>query len=325
MLGAMAGDIIGSVYEGHSPGCKEFVLFSSRATFTDDTVLTVAVASALLHERDYATELRAWGRRYPGAGYGHGFIQWLTDPNLSPGHSCGNGCAMRVSPVGWAFADLEEVRAQARASALPSHGHPEGIQGAQAVAAAVHAGRHGATKAEIAEMISSFGYDCTLTLEQQRARGWIGVTCQETVPAAVVAFLNSTDFEDAVRIAVSLGGDTDTTACITGAIAEAYYGGVPAAIEAVVRRRLDPALLEVVDRFRARFVATPSMAGREASAVGTARLEPPVQPDPAGDLAEVARAANHRAWRVHAEWELQSEVRERNGPDAVEWPSNDDA
>jgi ADP-ribosylglycohydrolase len=325
MLGAIAGDIIGSVYEGHSPGCKEFVLFSSRATFTDDTVLTVAVASALLHERDYATELRAWGRRYPGAGYGHGFTQWLTDPQLSPGHSCGNGCAMRVSPVGWAFADPDSVAAQARASALPSHGHPEGIQGAQAVAAAVYAARRGASKAQIAELIASFGFDCTSTMQEQRERGWVGVTCREAVPAAAVAFLNSTDFEDAVRNAVFLGGDTDTTACIAGSIAEAYYGGVPPEIEAVVRERLDPALLDVVDRFRARFVATPSMSGRGASAVGTARPEPPAQPDHSGDLAEVVRAANRRAWLAHAEWELQAEVRERNGPDAVEWPSNDDA
>jgi len=255
MLGAIAGDIIGSVYEGYAPAYKEFVLFSSRATFTDDTVMTVAVASALLHGRDYATELLAWGRRYPGAGYGHRFINWLGDPVRSPSDSFGNGSAMRVSPVGWAFADLAEVGAQARASALPSHDHPEGIQGAQAVAAAVHAGRHGATKAQIAEVVAGFGYDCTLTLEQQRARGWVGVTCRETVPAATVAFLHSTDFEDAVRNAVCLGGDTDTTACITGAIAEAYYGGVPPAIEAAVREHLDAALLDVVDRFRARFVA----------------------------------------------------------------------
>ena len=325
MLGAIAGDIIGSVYEGHAPGFKEFVLFSSRATYTDDTVLTVAVPSAVLYERDYATELRAWGRRYPGAGYGHGFSQWLTDPQLSPGHSCGNGSAMRVSPVGWAYADPDAVAAQARASALPSHGHPEGIQGAQAVAAAVYAARSGASKAQIAEMVAGFGFDCSSTMQQQRERGWVGVTCREAVPAAMVAFLHSTDFEDAVRNAVFLGGDTDTTACIAGSIAEAYYEGVPPEIERVVRERLDPALLEVVDRFRARFVATPSIAGREASAVGTARLESPLPPDPSADLAEVVRAANHRAWLAQARWELQAEVRERTGPDSVEWPSNDEA
>jgi ADP-ribosylglycohydrolase len=254
MLGAIAGDIIGSVYEGSSPGFKEFVLFSSRATFTDDTVLTVAVGSALLHGRDYESELLDWGRRYPSAGYGYRFSNWLADPQRSPRGSFGNGSAMRVSPIGWAVADLEEVVVQARASAIPSHDHPEGIRGAQAVAAAVHAARHGATKARIAEVIAGYGYDCTLTLEQQRERGWVGVTCRETVPAAAVAFLAATDFEDAVRIAVSLGGDTDTTACITGAIAEAYYGGVPPAIEQTVRDHLDATLLEVVDRFRARFV-----------------------------------------------------------------------
>lgn len=255
MLGAIAGDIIGSVHEGGSPGCKEFVLFSSRATFTDDTVMTVAVASALLDRRDFGTELLAWGRRYPNAGYGFRFHGWLDDPARSPSDSFGNGSAMRVSPVGWAFADLEEVVTQARASAIPSHDHPEGIQGAQAVAAAVYAGRHGATKAQIAAVISGFGYDCTLTLEQQRQRGWVGATCRETVPAAAVAFLTSTDFEDAVRNAVLLGGDTDTTACVAGAIAEAYYGGVPPEIEAAARGHLDAPLLDVVDRFRARFVA----------------------------------------------------------------------
>jgi len=255
MLGAIAGDIIGSVYEGSSPGFKEFVLFSSRATFTDDTVLTVAVASAVLHGRDYRTELLAWGRRYPSAGYGYRFSNWLADPARSRSDSFGNGSAMRVSPIGWAFADLEEVARQARASAVPSHDHPDGIQGAQAVAAAIHAGRHGATKAQIAEVMAGYGYDCTVTLEQQRARGRVGATCRETVPAATVAFLHATDFEDAVRTAVWFGGDTDTTACITGAIAEAYYGGVPPAIEAAVRDHLDAALLDVVDRFRARFVA----------------------------------------------------------------------
>ena len=255
MLGAIAGDIIGSVYEGSSPGFREFLLFSSRATFTDDTVMTVAVASALLDGRDYESEFLAWGRRYPGAGYGYRFSRWLADPARSPTDSFGNGSAMRVSPVGWAFADLVEVGVQARASAMPSHGHPEGIGGAQAVAAAIHSARRGASKTRIAEVIAGYGHDTTLTLEEQRARGWVGVTCRETVPAATVAFLHSTDFEDAVRIAVSLGGDTDTTACITGAMAEAYYGGVPPAIESEVRDRLDAPLLDVVDRFRARFVA----------------------------------------------------------------------
>lgn len=255
MLGAIAGDIIGSVYEGNSPGCRDFVLFSSRATFTDDSVLTVAVASALLHGRSYTTELRAWGLRYPNAGYGYRFQHWLADPALGPGDSFGNGSAMRVSPVGWACADVASVAAEARASAIPSHDHPEGIAGAQAVAAAVHAARHGASKAQIAAVVAGYGYDCTPTLEQQRARGWVGVTCRETVPAATVAFLHATDYEDAVRIAVSLGGDTDTTACITGAIAEAYYGGVPAAIAATVRAHLDATMLEVVDAFRARYGA----------------------------------------------------------------------
>lgn len=315
MLGAIAGDIIGSVYENSSPGFKEFVLFSSRATFTDDTVLTVAVASAILHGRDFESELRAWGERYPGAGYGHGFSQWLSDPQRSPGHSFGNGSAMRVSPVGWAFADVGEVAAQARATALPSHGHPEGMQGAQAVAAAVHAARHGASKAQIADLMTGFGYDCAPTMEAQRARGWVGVTCREAVPAATVAFLASTDFEDAVRNAVFLGGDTDTTACIAGSIAEAFYGGVPPEIEATVLDRLDEALLGVVDRFRARFVTKQLMSGRKPQARSSRSTS--------GDGA--MSAPNFRDWLKEGERELQSEVRDRNAPDEIEWPSNDDA
>ena len=207
---------------------------------------------------------------------------------------------------------------------MPSHDHPEGLQGAQAIAAAVHAGRNGATKAQIAEVIAGFGFDCAPTLDQQHALGWVGVTCRETVPAATVAFLESTDFEDAVRNAVFLGGDTDTTACITGAIAEAYYGGVPPAIEAAVRDLLDATLLDVVDRFRARFITKRSMPGRRRGGVRGTSHEPQTRSRHSGNGDGVMSAPNFRDWLKEGERELQAEARERNASDEIEWPSNDD-
>ena len=253
MLGAIAGDIIGSVYEGTSPGCKDFVLFSSRGVFTDDTVLTAAIADAILDGKDYGANLREWGARYPSAGYGHGFYTWLTHPGRARRDSFGNGSAMRVSPVGWAFDDFDTVMREAIKSAAPSHNHPDGLRGAQAVAAAVFLGRRGFAKPQMAALVSRrFQFDCSTSFHALRARGFVATTCRETIPAAMIAFLESTDFEDAVRNAVYLGGDTDTTACIAGAIAEAFYGGVPSHIEEEVRRRLDQPLLDLLDRFTAR-------------------------------------------------------------------------
>ena len=254
MLGAIAGDVIGSVHEGRSPGLKDFPLFTSRSCFTDDTVLTVAVADAILNDQDYGVAIRKWGQRYLTAGYGHRFYTWLTGPDTGPYNSFGNGAAMRVSPVGWAFNDGTEISKHAVMSAAVSHNHPEGIKGAQAVAGAVGGARAGHSKEEIAAWLHKvFGYNCSLSLEELRERGGVGVTCQETVPAAVSAFLWSTDFEDAVRNAVSLGGDTDTTACIAGAIADAYYGGVPEVIALAALRRLDRPLFKVFDRFWLRY------------------------------------------------------------------------
>jgi ADP-ribosylglycohydrolase len=250
MLGAIIGDVIGSVHEGRSPGLKDFPLFTSRSCFTDDTVLTVAVASAILDGRDYKTAIRDWGLRYPTAGYGHGFYTWLTGPDMGPYNSFGNGSAMRVSPIGWAFNDGGEIDRHAIQSAFVSHNHPEGIKGAQAIAGVIGGLRVGGSKELTASwLLKTFGYDCSLTLEQLRERGGVGVTCQETVPAAVCAFLWSTDFEDAIRNAVSLGGDTDTTASIAGALAEAHYGGVPNEIAKEAVRRLDRPLFNVFNRF----------------------------------------------------------------------------
>lgn len=243
MIGAISGDVIGSVHEGGPPMAKDFPLFGPGSTFTDDTVLTVAVADAVSHGTDYASSLRRWGRRYPHAGYGGWFRDWLFRDDAGPYNSFGNGSAMRVGPIGWAFADLDAVLHEAGKSAEVTHNHPEGIKGAQAVAATVLLARSGQTKDRIAAVLSDrFDYDCTTELSALQCRGGFDVTCQGTVPAAAVAFLHSTDFEDAVRNAVSFGGDADTLACIAGAMAEAYYGGVPASIQAEVLPRLDAPL-----------------------------------------------------------------------------------
>jgi ADP-ribosylglycohydrolase len=250
VIGAIAGDIIGSVHEGALPKSKDFPLFVARSTFTDDTVLTVAVASAILQGGDFGTSIRQWGRRYPHAGYGGWFRDWLFRDDPAPYNSFGNGAAMRVAAIGWAFDDLDVVLREATRSAEMTHNHREGIKGAQAVAAAILLARTGQTKDQIAALLSDrFGYDCSMGLSALQRRGGFDVTCQGTVPAAAVAFLQSTDFEDAVRNAVSFGGDADTLACIAGAMAEAHYGGVPAGIQAEVIRRLDNALRAEVMAF----------------------------------------------------------------------------
>ena len=254
MIGAIAGDIIGSVHEGApSPG-KDFPLFVPSSRFTDDSVLTIAVAGAILEGGDYRSSLQKWGRRYPDAGYGGWFAEWLVTEGARPYNSFGNGSAMRVAAVGWAFDDLEVVLREATRSAEVTHNHPEGVKGAQAVAAAVLLGRRGEGKEAITGLLSErFGYDCGMELAELRERGGFDVTCQGTVPAAAVAFLESTDYEDAVRNAVSLGGDADTLACITGAMAEAYYGRVSEEIQRESFRRLDNALRTEVLRFAERY------------------------------------------------------------------------
>jgi ADP-ribosylglycohydrolase len=250
MLGAIAGDIIGSRFEHHNIRTKEFSLFDGRCRFTDDTVHTVALADALLTGSDYALLLKEYSRLYPDAGYGSSFWAWASGPSLEPYGSFGNGSAMRVSPVGWYFGDLETVLAEARKSAEVTHNHPEGIKGAQAVAAAIFLGRQKADKAFIRRYIEKyFAYDLARRLDNIRPTYRFDVTCQGSVPEAIIAFLESTDYEDAVRNVISIGGDSDTLACITGSIAEAHYGGVPAAIAEKVWTYLDGRLTGVVRRF----------------------------------------------------------------------------
>lgn len=253
MMGAIAGDIVGSVYEHHPIKTKDFPLFQPRSRFTDDSVLTVAVADALLGGRSYRDAVLAWGRRYPDAGYGSAFIRWLQADEPMPYQSWGNGSAMRAGPVGWAFDDEDEVLRQAKLSAEITHDHREGIKGAQATALAVYLARTGADKATIRARIGAeFGYDLARTVESIRPAYRFDVSCQGTVPEALIAFLDADSYEDAVRNAVSLGGDADTLACIAGAIAEAFYGGVPDPIRADVRARLTPDLWAVVEAFERR-------------------------------------------------------------------------
>jgi ADP-ribosylglycohydrolase len=252
MIGAIAGDIIGSVYEFHPLKTKEFPLFSPGSRFTDDSVLTVAVAYAILNGDEYFTSIREFGQRYPDAGYGDRFRDWLFSDEPEPYYSYGNGSAMRVSPVGFAFDTVDDVLSQAAYSAAISHDHPEGVRGAQATALAIFLARTTQDKARIKQEVSKlFGYNLNRTLNSIRARYSFDVSCQGTVPEAIMAFLESDSYEDAIRNAVSLGGDSDTLACITGGIAEAFYGSVPAEIEQNARERLTPDLLEVVDAFMA--------------------------------------------------------------------------
>ncbi len=250
MIGAIAGDIIGSVYEHFSIKTTDFELFHQASRFTDDTVLTVAIADSIINNQDYAQTMKEYTRRFPNAGYGVNFYRWAFSDNLKPYYSFGNGSAMRVSPVGFAFADLETVLKEARSSASVTHNHPEGIKGAQAVAAAVHLVRNGHSKRRLKNYITEqFGYNLDRTIDQIRPNYQFDVSCQGSVPEAIIAFLESDNYEDAVRKAVSLGGDSDTLACMTGALAQAYYGEVPYKIEEKVRSMLPLDLLSVIDDF----------------------------------------------------------------------------
>jgi len=254
MLGAIVGDVIGSIHEGAGTKTKYFPLFVARSTFTDDSVLTVAVADWILTGGNLVDLLHTYFHAYPASGYGGMFYHWANDRVREPYNSFGNGAAMRVSPVGFAFETIEEVLEWSKRSAAVTHNHPEGIRGAQATAAAIHFARRGQSKEQIRESIESqFGYDLHPRLDEIRPTYRFDETCQGTVPQALAAFFESTSYEDAIRNAISLGGDADTLACITGGIAEAYYGGVPQDLAAQVLAILDRPLAEVVDRFRQRF------------------------------------------------------------------------
>lgn len=256
MIGAIVGDIVGSRFERHNHRSKDFELFVPEDRFTDDTVLTLAVADALVDEANTPSsqlsalttkKLREYGRRYPNAGYGGRFIHWLCAKRPHPYNSFGNGAAMRVSACGWAAQSLDEAKALARAVTKVTHDHPEGLRGAEAVAAAVFLARTGASKEEIREVIEREYYPLDFKIEDIKDSYKFNVSCQGSVPQAIEAFLESSDFEDAIRTAVSVGGDSDTIAAITGSIAEAYYG-VPVELRRQAEAALDTFLLACLRR-----------------------------------------------------------------------------
>ena len=258
MIGAIAGDVIGSCFEHRGVKTTDFPLFLSGASrFTDDTVLTIAVAARQLGHGDYTDLFHSYYEAFPQAGYGRFFRQWAKNKSRVPYGSWGNGSAMRVSPIAWAETEIAEVKAEAERSAIVTHDHPEGVRGAQAIAVAILLARQRATKDAIRQRIEeSFGYDLGRSLASLRKAYRFDVSCQGSVPESILAFLESTDYESAVRNAVSLGGDADTMACMAGGIAEAFYGGVPPMIERRVLGLLDPRLRQVVDEFRHRFMGS---------------------------------------------------------------------
>ena len=249
MLGAIAGDIIGSIYEAAPIKTKDFPLFGPGVTFTDDTVCTVAVADALMQGGDFAGALRAYVRRYPGRGYGAMFRRWAMTPGMPAYGSWGNGAAMRVSPIAYWARDEAELLELAAGTAAVSHDHPDAVTGAQAVALAMWLARGGTDRPEIRARIGTgFGYDLEPSVDQIRAWYRFDVSCKGTVPPAIVCALAAEDYRDAVRNAISLGGDSDTLACITGGIAEILYG-LPDEVTREARALLDAPLREVIDRF----------------------------------------------------------------------------
>ena len=275
LLGAIAGDTIGAPYEFDCNNIKttEFPLFNRASEWTDDSVMTVAVAEAVmagfagdhpdarkpdpaLTEKAMVASMQKWGQDYPYAGYGSNFRHWLVDKNPKPYNSWGNGSAMRVSAVGWAYDTLEDVEKFAEISARVTHNHPEGIKGAKAVAAAIFLGRAGKSKEEILDYVErTYGYPISkMTCDKIRPTYHMDESCQNTVPQAFCAFREGNSFEEVARLAVSLGGDSDTLCCIASSMAEAVYG-IPAEIQQETVNRLDEQMLKMLIRFQ-KFVAS---------------------------------------------------------------------
>ena len=259
MIGAIIGDIVGSRFEFDNIKTKNFELFDSECDFTDDTVMTLAVAKSFVGY-DFKNDIESFknhlvknmhniGCEYPNCGYGGRFLDWIIHKHTTPYYSCGNGSAMRVSSVGWVAKSLIEAEELAKTTAEVTHNHPEGIKGAEATASCIFLARMGARKEELKRYVEKeFEYNLNRTLEEIRPTFHMDESCQGTIPEAIIAFLESTDFEDAIRNTVSLGGDTDTLAAITGSIAEAYYG-IPSSLKIECRNRVDKDILEVMELF----------------------------------------------------------------------------
>jgi len=250
MLGAITGDVIGSVYEWDNIKTTSFNLYNNKSYFTDDTVMSIAVADAIMSGGSFAQSMKDWGRRYPDAGYGGHFAVWLRSESMEAYNSWGNGSAMRVSPVGFAFNTMEEVLTMAKKTAEVTHNHPEGIKGAQVTAAAIFMARQNASKQEIKAYIEhEFEYNLSRRLDDIRPHYIFDVSCQGSVPEAIIAFLESYDFENSIRLAVSIGGDTDTIACINGGIAQAFYKQIDKKLETFIRGKLTQEMCDVLNRF----------------------------------------------------------------------------
>lgn len=264
MIGAILGDIVGSIYEFDNIKTKEFELFDKECFFTDDSVMTIAIAEALMlydficedniadFREDLITTMHLIGRKYPDCGYGGHFLMWILRNKREPYNSFGNGSAMRVSSVGWYARTLEEAELIAKVTAEVSHNHPEGIKGAVATAGAVFLSRTGATMDDLKKYISKY-YTIDFTIDEIRPLYDYDITCQGTVPQAMQAFFESESFEDAIRNAISIGGDSDTLAAITGAVAEAYYG-IPDDLKETALSYLDDRLLDITERFEEKYI-----------------------------------------------------------------------
>ncbi len=260
MYGALLGDMIGAPYEfDRGNKTKDFELFNSEDAYTDDSVMTIAIAEALLScgrdagEKEITAavvkSMQDWGARYPYAGYGGSFVRWLSDPDPKPYNSWGNGSAMRVSAAGWLYDTLERTREVARWTAEVTHNHPEGIKGAEATASAIFMARTGSSKEQIKDYTArEFGYDLSRTCDEIRPYYHMDESCQGTVPEAIISFLEGKDFEDVIRTGISLGGDTDTLACIAGSIAEAFFG-VPEDMKKECLARIEYDMQKVLKEF----------------------------------------------------------------------------
>ncbi len=250
MIGSIIGDIVGSVFEHRNIKITDFKMFNFGSRFTDDTVLTIAIADAILNNLSYETSLKKWGQNYPGSGYGKNFEQWLYSKHPEPYNSWGNGSAMRVGPVGFAFDNLDRVLEEAKKTAEVTHNHPEGIKGAQAVATAIFLARTGSTKTEIKAYISDkFQYNLKRTVEEIRPGYKFDISCQGSVPEAIICFLDSRDYESCIRLSISIGGDSDTIACIAGGIAQAYYKFIPPNLVSSAREKLPEEMIGILDEF----------------------------------------------------------------------------
>jgi ADP-ribosylglycohydrolase len=257
MFGAIAGDIIGSIFEIKGTKSKDFPLFVPESSITDDTVLTLAIADKILHGGSYIDLYQEWFFSYDWAGFGGRFMNWCVTRSREPYQSPGNGAAMKVSPIAWAFDTLEEVRGEAVRSAEVTHNSPEGLKGAESVASAIFLARKGYSKEVIKGYIEQeFHYDLSARLDDIRPDYDFSVNSQRSVPESIISFLESTDYEDALRNAISLGGDADTMACIAGGIAEAFYGPVPENIRVPALSYMDDRMKKILFEFEAKYVRT---------------------------------------------------------------------